>query len=374
MEDEVWYDLYDLDNSANFCVKVLAQVDTLMRTSARIGPAPHTTSMWVDWPGITLAQAVWDYGDGQSEIALTPTHEFTDPGTYNVRVEITTDEDSSLACTETQWIYVTADTADMELAEVTPEGSVCINVVARNQVPLSRLVVPFSWSEFPDYTLDSLTFAGTRVEGYLELFQMSYVDAWKAATFMLETYDNNRLPPGAGTVAKIYLSQPFPTPLEESPVNLWEYLDYGVDFYTYAGKYQPVLGTHVQTGCCVTRVGDVNQSGEDEPTIGDVSMLIDALFITSDVEILGCLAEADINQSGGVIPEAADITIGDVSMLIDYLFITGESLGLPGCAGVYQTVPAWIRDVLSSSKSSDSDVGFDNPGDVLEEYIRRIGF
>jgi hypothetical protein len=84
--------------------------------------------------------------------------------------------------------------------------------------------------------------------------------------------------------------------------------------------------------CCVGRVGDVNGSGEDEPTIGDVSVLIDAKYITGSCDgIIDCLTEADINQSGLASPDCDDITIGDVSSLIDYLFITGSSLGLADC-------------------------------------------
>ena len=85
-------------------------------------------------------------------------------------------------------------------------------------------------------------------------------------------------------------------------------------------------------GCCSARVGDANGSGEDEPTIGDVSTMIDAKFLTGTCDgILNCLPEADINQSGGTDPVCDDITISDISTLIDYLFITGQSLGLPGC-------------------------------------------
>jgi len=83
--------------------------------------------------------------------------------------------------------------------------------------------------------------------------------------------------------------------------------------------------------CCSGRVGDANNSGEDEPTIGDVSTMIDVLFINNDWNMIECLAETDINQSGGASPTPDDITIGDVSILIDYLFITGPSLGLPAC-------------------------------------------
>jgi hypothetical protein len=87
-----------------------------------------------------------------------------------------------------------------------------------------------------------------------------------------------------------------------------------------------------QCRCCIDRVGDANGSGDDEPTIGDVTVLIDAKFITGTCDgIIDCLSEADINQSGGTNPTCDDITVGDITVLIDYLFITGPSLGLPDC-------------------------------------------
>ena len=76
--------------------------------------------------------------------------------------------------------------------------------------------------------------------------------------------------------------------------------------------------------CCVGRVGDANSSGEDEPTIGDISLLIDHLFISGVMPV--CLREADVNQSGGRYPTVDDITIGDISVLIDHLFISGVEL------------------------------------------------
>lgn len=82
-------------------------------------------------------------------------------------------------------------------------------------------------------------------------------------------------------------------------------------------------------GCCAGKVGDVNGLGGDAPTLGDIAALIDYKFI--NFTPIPCLAEADINQSGGANPVGDDITIGDISILIDYLFITGPSLGLPDC-------------------------------------------
>jgi hypothetical protein len=59
--------------------------------------------------------------------------------------------------------------------------------------------------------------------------------------------------------------------------------------------------------CCENRVGDANGNGDEEPTIGDVSALIDALFVNVDWSVLPCLQEADINGSGGSEPQPSDI-------------------------------------------------------------------
>jgi hypothetical protein len=97
-----------------------------------------------------------------------------------------------------------------------------------------------------------------------------------------------------------------------------------------AGSLSTFVVAEVTT-CCSGRVGDANGIGGDTPTIGDVSTLIDALFVGADPAVIVCLAEADLNQSGGFDPQATDITIGDISELIDYLFITGPTLVLPEC-------------------------------------------
>jgi hypothetical protein len=88
--------------------------------------------------------------------------------------------------------------------------------------------------------------------------------------------------------------------------------------------------------CCMGHVGNANGLGGDVPTIGDVSVMVDAKFITGNCvkdaglptenHIILCLTEADLNQSGGYDPTCEDITIGDISILIDYLFISGPSV------------------------------------------------
>jgi len=111
--------------------------------------------------------------------------------------------------------------------------------------------------------------------------------------------------------------------------DLEEQVQFGHDWYTWQ-----LRGCDI--GCCEDKVGNCNLLGGDIPTIGDVSVMIDAKFITGDCWVLGqyldaCLAECDINQSGGCDPTCNDITIGDISILIDHLFITGPTLILPDC-------------------------------------------
>jgi len=75
--------------------------------------------------------------------------------------------------------------------------------------------------------------------------------------------------------------------------------------------------------CCRERTGDADGVGGDEPTIGDISAIIDAVFITADQSPIACMTEADVNQSGGAPRTIDDLTIGDISILISYLFIRG---------------------------------------------------
>ena len=65
------------------------------------------------------------------------------------------------------------------------------------------------------------------------------------------------------------------------------------------------------------------QSVQVQPTLGDISTLIEALFIAASEEPIDCITEADVNQSGGASPTFDDITLGDISVLISYLFING---------------------------------------------------
>lgn len=78
------------------------------------------------------------------------------------------------------------------------------------------------------------------------------------------------------------------------------------------------------TVCCVGQVGDINGIGGDDPTLGDLMLLINHLYISYTDPV--CMAEADVNQSGGLNPTGKDITLLDICILIDNLFINNTPL------------------------------------------------
>jgi hypothetical protein len=83
--------------------------------------------------------------------------------------------------------------------------------------------------------------------------------------------------------------------------------------------------------CCIGRVGDANGDGEypDEITLGDIMLLVDVKFISGDCTRIPCLAEADVNQDGGVAPNCDDnLSLGDIMTLVDFLFITGPDVAI----------------------------------------------
>ena len=79
--------------------------------------------------------------------------------------------------------------------------------------------------------------------------------------------------------------------------------------------------------CCAGQVGNVDGTGTDVPTLADITALVNFLYVNHVPP--ACLAEADVNQSGGSVPLRHDVTIGDIARLIDHLYISHAPL--PSC-------------------------------------------
>ena len=71
--------------------------------------------------------------------------------------------------------------------------------------------------------------------------------------------------------------------------------------------------------CCIGLTGNVDNDPTDFTDIGDLTALVDYLFITSTVPV--CMAEANVDGSVN-----GFVDIGDLTALVDYLFITATPL------------------------------------------------
>jgi len=82
--------------------------------------------------------------------------------------------------------------------------------------------------------------------------------------------------------------------------------------------------------CCLGKVGNVSGQDGEEPTLSDVMVLVDHVFVSG--RAVWCAAEADIDQSGGADPQqgqGGDLTLSDIMFLVDHLFLSGRPL--PDC-------------------------------------------
>ena len=74
------------------------------------------------------------------------------------------------------------------------------------------------------------------------------------------------------------------------------------------------------SGCCVGLRGNLDGSPDEEVTLGDLTVMIDHLFISLDD--LACWEEGNLDES---LPEGVgSVTLGDFTVLIDNLFISLE--------------------------------------------------
>jgi hypothetical protein len=77
--------------------------------------------------------------------------------------------------------------------------------------------------------------------------------------------------------------------------------------------------------CCITDRGNADGDSQDQVSLGDLTVMIDHLFIS--FADLDCWEEGNLDESQ---PEgASSITLGDFTVLIDHLFISLSPL--PPC-------------------------------------------
>jgi len=290
------------------------------------GPVPLTVQFHDNSAGAYLWH--WEFGDGASSDERSPVHTYELAGYHDVAVTVTTSE-RTLTRTVGGMVSAYADTLSMSSALLVDRRA-RVDIYAHNHLPLAEMVIPFIWAGPFDLRYDSVSVVGLRTDYFPSVATISWVPDWDVATIRLAAGSQPPLETGSGPIASLFFTYLGVGATGSNPIGFTNYVGRNLAVTTYAGVYVPeTIDGDVHVSCCLARVGDANGQSGDEPTIGDISTMIDMLFISGNE--VACLAEADVNQSGGADPTRDDITLSDISILIDYLYITGSSLGLPDC-------------------------------------------
>jgi subtilisin family serine protease len=285
-----------------------------------LGTAPMT----VNFTGTTARPATtwsWTFGDGGTSTEQNPTHEYLQPGIYDVSSTI---ESGGAYYTKSvaRMISIYADT--LVIGDGIFNGTIGrVDVSVHNYVPLSLIDLPFKYTGSMNITFDSVTVEGLR-SWFMTPGIRGRADNLKQAAIYVQGPLGQYLEPGDGPVMTLWFHRAGSV-VGTNPISVFPYSIYGFNFEAEAGTYVPVsYSGSIRASCCQGIVGDVNGDLQYEPTISDISMLVSHLFI--DGIPLDCYLEADVNQSGGVTATSSDLTVSDISILVDHLFISGVPL------------------------------------------------
>jgi PKD repeat protein len=278
------------------------------------GPAP----LAVDFQGQT-AQAVtswdWDFGDGNGSTDQNPSHVFG-PGHFDVTLSIQSGGGPFIN-KKTGYIWAHADTFSVANAMGRNNRTVRVDISAKNYLPLTRILVPFSYAGTYNLILDSVRNAGTRTAGWT-LMQAQLDSANKRRSYEINFAAPGGpglfLPAGSGPVLSVYFR--IPTSMPQGTSTPVQVLSYGFQIPTFEAQPGFYYGGTVAGSVSVCLAGDVNNDNSG-PDIADLTSMIGYLYLQeAEPEVI---AKADVDGTIG-------IDIGDVTGLISYLYLNGPLL------------------------------------------------
>ena len=297
--------------------------------------APAMVTLSASAPGDTVLSCHWDFGDGASSDELSPTHEFVDPGPYDVTVTVQTPS-GPITKTAAGAVSLYADLLTVSSVEVEPGSSVAVQINLKNFLPVGEMGIPISWDGPWDVTFDSVNATGCRTENFEDCLVVEQDPENKQARLYARRNlfrDKPFLEPGEGPVMNVWFTVPPQVSGDRHPIRIVPYGVFKPSVLSYLGGYflpTGAVGELIRAGstCCVGRRGNLrsppNCDIPDGPTsLGDLTLMIDYLFIS--LKPLCCEAEADL--APGV--SDGQVSLGDLTMLLDHLFISLRPL--PEC-------------------------------------------
>jgi len=275
----------------------------------------------------------WDFGDGQSSDSDSVIHPYEQPGYYSVSVQLTT-PGGVFDTAFPGLVSVYADTVKGADIEGEPGQTVRVDVSVHNYLPLKEILIPVCWNGPLNLSFQDYSTAGLRTAYFETQSLATFNSGEKRAAIDLICSNSGAQPylePGDGPVVSLYFKIPSSAPDGVGLIDLSGFTTWNPLLTTYAGTYAPVVESGsigVGLGCCAEpTVGNVDRSTDNLITMGDLTVLIDFLYVSLTPP--ACLEDADVDLSGQPDPETSDIGMSDLTVLIDHLYISLSPL--PAC-------------------------------------------
>ncbi len=315
-----WNDLYEDNNTANFCMKALTEVILTMDADVRYGWVPLDVN-FDGWSKHPVADWAWDFGDGDSAHTEDCSHQFTERGLYDITLtaDMTTD---TFTMTSPQYIAALADTLKPENVNGSPGQQVEVVVNGLNTCPVSYLMIPVEFPGDLNLTFNDFSTEGCRTEYFADQTFLHWDGFFRRMTIRLKISDDgtqDELPPGEGPIVKLLFTI-------NGSAQEGQSASVVLDGYTASQEYLPrcegsmaeysfaSTTSTIGLGCCVGMRGNVDGDATDAVNIQDLTYLVEYQF--SGGPEPPCLEEADVTADGVV-------NISDVTYLTGYLFSSG---------------------------------------------------
>ncbi|MDF1545694.1 MAG: PKD domain-containing protein, partial [bacterium] len=276
------------------------------------GDAPMTVQ-FTDMSTIPATSYNWDFGDGGSSTLQNPTHQYMQPGIYDVSLTIATAY-GPIVGLKNSFIIAKGDTLSFVSDSAYAGQDVVISVNLINSMPTDRILVPLVFEEVPDITLDSMQL-GARTSYFERLRYVTESAATRRYTPELTANIGGGappLPPGDGEILKLFFStNPYTLGGQANLIDSTFNFTYHVSLITEFVNFVPDFNSGTVSTRFVVR-GDADGNGA-----------IDITDLTYMVTYFYTLGQAPVTIQSGDINFDLMMNISDLTYLVDYMFNGG---------------------------------------------------
>ena len=259
----------------------------------------------------TVLSWSWQFGDGGTESVQSPTHQYTEPGWYDVTCTIDTGN-GGRALTRPGYIAALADSLIAEGAAGAPGGQVVVDIYGRNSIPVQVISVPVEFGGPVGLIYDSISVVGCRTSSLTNVSLTNFDPFNSRFTARVQVSNPSiLLDPGTGPVLKLYFSVPSSVGSgSTNPITIDGYSSYLPSFLSPIVSFT-ARSVDGQITLCDSR-GDLDNDGGI--TISDLTFLVAYMFKNGPAPTSLFLADVDCSGS---------VDIGDVTYLVKYMFKNG---------------------------------------------------